>query len=147
MNKPLDPGPPLTPEEEYCAHDPPTGAETAKAIGVAALSVLAGGISWFVIALATQRLWSFVTVGIGVLTGLAMYRAAGRHRSQALGIIAGVATTLASGVGYALLWLPFVRDLPVDKQLSWGHLIMLCVGIFAAYRITGPQATNNERST
>ena len=146
MGKPFDPGPPLTPEPEFCECEPPSGLEYAKAVGMAGAAVLLGGLGWFGVVLATQRLWGFTTVVIGVVAGWAINRAAGRHRSIGLGIIGGVATVFAAITGYSLLWLPFVSGIGVDRQLSWYDMVMGGLGSFVAYRLAGPKAKAKDKS-
>lgn len=144
MSRPLNPGPPLTAEEEFCEHAPPTGMEYLKATGTAVLITLGGALSWFLIVLATRRLWGFSTVIIGVAAGWILNHAAGRHRSRPLGIMAASATVLAAMIGYGMLWLPFVDPKLADRQFSWYDLVMQALGAFVAYRLAGPKARPNE---
>lgn len=139
MSNHFDPGPPLKPEDEFCACQPPSGAEYAKAAGAALLTVLIGGAGWFGVVLATHRLWGFTTVLVGLAAGWAVNKAAGSHRSLSLGLIGGVATVLATVCGYVLLYLPSLAERPVDRQFSWYDLIMVGLGVFMAYRLAGPK--------
>lgn len=144
MSRRLNPGPPLTAEEEFCEHAPPTGGETFKAMGTALLITLGGALGWFLVVLATRRLWGFSTVLIGVAAGWTMHQAAGRHRSRTLGILAAVTTVLAPIIGYGMLWLPFVSPDLADRHFSWYDLAMLALGAFVAYRLAGPKAKTGE---
>ena len=139
MNRPLDPGPPLTPAEEFCESDAPSSGEYVRAIG-AALAVLAVGAgAWVGIGLLTHRQWGFTAVFLGVAAGWLVHRAAGRHRSRAIGVVAAVSAVLAAATGYGLLWLPQLAPIAVDRHLSWYHLLMAGVGGFVAYRLAGPR--------
>ncbi len=138
MGNRLDPGPPLTAGEEYCATESPSGTEYAKASLVALLLAATGAGVCFGVALATHRLWGVMVVVVGVMIGLAVHHAAGRHRSGALGGIAAGATMIASLAGYSLLWLPFVSP-TVDRSLSWVHLVMIGLGLFIAFLMAGPR--------
>jgi len=144
VGRPLDPGPPLTPDPEFCSCEPPSGTEYAKASGMTVLAVLLGGLGWFLVVLVTQRLWGFTTVIVGVAAGWAINQAAGRHRSVTLGAMSAGATLFAAATGYALLWLPFVGGMGIDRQLSWYDLIMSGLGCFVAYRLAGPKAKAND---
>ncbi|HYF92675.1 MAG TPA: hypothetical protein VD969_10510 [Symbiobacteriaceae bacterium] len=144
MSNHYNPGPPLRPEDEFCACQPPSGAEYAKAAGVGVLTVALGGAAWFGIVLATHKLWGFTTVVVGLVAGWAVNRSAGTHRSISLGIIGGAATVLATICGYALLWLPFVDGAAVDRQFSWYDLLMVSLGAFMAYRLAGPKPKAND---
>ncbi|HWI60852.1 MAG TPA: hypothetical protein VNT75_03340 [Symbiobacteriaceae bacterium] len=144
MSNHFTPGPPLKPEDEFCACEPPSGGEYAKAVGAAFLIVLLGGGGWFGVVLATHRLWGFTTVLVGLAAGWAVNRAAGSHRSPSLGIIGGVATVLATFCGYLLLWLPMLGEAPLDRELSWYDLIMIGLGAFVAYRLSGPKPKSNN---
>lgn len=142
MGKPLDPGPPLTAGEEFCPDEPPSAHEYWRAsfAAMALGTVLAGG--WFVVAVATQRLWGVIVVLIGIALGLTVHRAAGRHRSYVMGAIAAGATLLAGILGYILLWMPFVSA-SVDRRIEWYHPLMLVLALFVAYRLAGPRATDD----
>lgn len=144
MSNHFRPGPPLRPEDEFCACEPPTSFEYVKAAGTAFLILLLGSAGWFGVVLATQRLWGFTTVLIGLFAGWAIHRAAGSHRSLWLGIIGGVTTMLATAAGYGLLWLPMLADAPIDRQFSWYDLIMIGLGAFVAYRLAGPKPTAKD---
>ena len=143
MSGPLDPGPPLVAGEESCPQDPPTRGEFTRAITIAGIATLCGAAAQFLASLATQRVWGFVTVLFGVVIGLLVNWAAGRHRSVSLGIVAAVATLGAALFGYSLLWLPFVTP-PVNRSLTWFHLIMLGVGLFIAYLLAGPRTEQRD---
>lgn len=139
MGKPLDPGPPLTPGDEFCESQPPTGLEYLKAAGAAGLVVVAGGALSFGITLVTGRQWAFAGVVLGIAAGWLVHRAAGRHRSRGVGLLAGASAFLAAAVGYALLWVPFLNHNGANRQLSWYHLFMTAVGAFVAYQLAGPR--------
>lgn len=141
----FDPGPPLKPEDEFCACQPPSGTEYVKASGAGLLVTLAGGAAWFGVVLVTGRLWGFTTILVGLAAGWLINRAAGSHRSLGLGIISGAATVLATLCGYGLLWLPTLADRPVDRQFSWYDLLMVGLGAFMAYRLAGPTPKSNDK--
>lgn len=138
MTRPLDPGPPLTAGDEPCLDAPPTGGEYARAAVIAALASLVGAGGWFLTALVTHRLWGVVSVVIGVVVGMAVHQAAGRHRALALGAIAAAATLAASGVGYALLWLPIVPP-AVNRQFTWYQLAVIAIGALISFLLAGPR--------
>jgi hypothetical protein len=144
MRKPLDPGPPLTPGNEFCESEPPNGFEYLKAAGAAGLVVAAGGALWFASALLTGKQWAFTGVVLGVAGGWVVHRAAGRHRSRAVGLMAGASTVLAVALGYGLLWLPFLNHNSANRQFSWYHLFMLGVGAFVAYQLAGPRVPSKS---
>ncbi len=139
MGNGLNPGPPLVPGDEFCPTEPPRTGDYIKAGGSATLAVLGGAAGLFAIAMATQRLWSFTSVLIGLLLGWAVHRAAGRRRSLWLGVMAAVATVESNAIGYGLLWLPFISPTHLNRQLNWEHFIMLAVGAAVAYRLAGPR--------
>ncbi|MDF2626894.1 MAG: hypothetical protein K0R39_725 [Symbiobacteriaceae bacterium] len=139
MSNHFDPGPPLTPDKEFCACEPPSGTEYLRATGVAFLTALLGGIAWFAVVLFTHRLWGFTTVLIGLVAGWAINRSAGNHRSVMLGVFGVVATAFATLGGYLLLWLPFVSERTVDRSFSWYDVLMMGLGGFMAYRLAGPK--------
>lgn len=143
--KPLDPGPPLTPDPEFCESDPPSTLQWFKAAGAAGLILLGGAAAWAGVVVATQHLWGFTTVFIGVAAGWAVNRASGMHRSIALGAVAGAVTVLASLAGYGLLWLPFLGSLVRDRQLRWYDLIIAALGAFVAYLLAGPRRSDGVR--
>lgn len=140
MGTPYNPGPPLTPEEEFCECQPPSGLDYVKAAGMALLTILAGGVVWLGVALVIHRPSGFTTVIVGFGAGWAIHWAAARRRSVALGIIAGAATVLAGLAGYVLTWLPLVRPITGSRPLSWFDLIIAGLGAFAAYRIASPKS-------
>jgi hypothetical protein len=140
MGNHMDPGPPLISGDEFCPDDPPTGMETLRAVGTALLVVILGGAGWFVVVLATQRLWGVVMVLVGGLSGYFINQAAGRHRSLTLGLLAGGATLCASALGYGLLFLPFVDGTVINRSLDWTDLIKLAVAMFLAYRLAGAKS-------
>lgn len=144
MGHPFDPGPPLKAGTEYCPCEPPSPAAYAKALGAALLAILAGSAGWLVIGIVTGRLYSVTAVLIGLLAGWLVHIAAGRLRSIGLGIIAAAASILASGTGYALLWLPFLGKLPIDRQVSWYHLLMVAIGGAVAYSMAGQRTKSRE---
>lgn len=144
MPKSLNPGPPLTPEPEFCESDPPDGLAYAKAIGVAFLMLIGGGVAWFSVAVITQRLWAVTTVVLGIVAGWAINRTTAGRRSLSLGVMAGAATVLAAAVGYIMLWLPLTGTAKIDKSLSWYDLVMGGLGAFVAYRFAGPKPTPNR---
>lgn len=137
MNVPQNPGPPLTAGDEYCACAPPTAAEYAKAAGIAFLIAIGGVAACLGLALLTARLWSVTSVVVGVCAGLAIYRAAGRHRSVGLGIMAACTTILTAVTGYALLWLPVFNRTAVNRELTWYHIAIVAAASIMAYGFTG----------
>lgn len=144
MGNHLQPGPPLIPGEEFCACETPSHVEYLKAVGSALLVMLLGAGGWSGMTVATGRIWSFTTVLLGMAAGWAVHRAAGRHRSRALGIIAGAAAILAVIVGYALLWAPFVRLPSAGWPLGWYDLFMAGLGAFIAFRLAGPKPKSSH---
>jgi hypothetical protein len=140
MHKRLDPGPPLVPEDEFCACQPPGPAQYLWAIGASFLVALGGAIGWLTITVATQRMWTVTLVLIGLCAGWAVNKAAGRLRSVGLGVIAVVAAVIGGLGGYALLWLPFIDSRAIDRQLDWEHLLILALAGFIAYRMSGPKS-------
>lgn len=144
MGHPFDPGPPLEAGPETCPCDRPGAGEYVKASGAALLAILLGAAVWLAIGLAAQKVMSVTAVLTGLIAGQLVHLAARRLRSIALGIIAGGAALLASGTGYALLWLPFLGKLPVDRQLSWYHLLMLLLGSGLAYGIAGQRTKQKQ---
>lgn len=147
MSRPLDPGPPLTPGEEFCESDPPSSGEYLRAAGAAVAVVALGAGAWVGIGLLTHRQWGFAAVFLGVAAGWLVHRAAGRHRSKSLGAIAAAAALLAAAAGYGLLWLPQLAPIAVDRQLSWYLLLMAGVGGFVAYRLAGPRPASTPLSS
>lgn len=134
-----NPGPPLIVQDEFCACQPPTAKEYLKASGAALLIILAGAGAWLGLVLLLQRISSLAGVLIALSAGWAIHRAAGRHRSLALGLLAAASSVLAPLAGFALLWLPGFSRLKVPRQLDWYHLIMLALSALAAYSMTGPR--------
>lgn len=138
MRTPLDPGPPLTAEPEYCPDDLPTGLECARGAFIATMAALLGGGLQLTASLLTHRVWGLTTVLVGLGIGVAVYFAAGRHRSRKLGLIASGATLLSAAMGYGLTWLPLV-DPAISRTADWYYLIMLGLGLFIAYQMAGPR--------
>lgn len=139
MSNRYDPGPPLKPEEEFCACEPPSDTEYVKAAATAFLLTMVGGGTWFAVVLLTHRQWGFTTVLIGLAAGWAINQAAGKHRSIMLGVFGSLATVFATFGGYLLLWLPFVREGTVDRSFSLYDFLMIGLGAFMAYRLAGPK--------
>jgi len=136
MSRPLDPGPPLLIQPEYCATDSPTRSEYMRAGLTAVAAIGVGALGSMGTALATQRIWGVVIVALGILIGFAIHWAAGRHRSVYLGLVAVCATVLGPVIGYAMLWLPFASP-TLDRSLTWSHLGMMVVGSLIAYLLAG----------
>jgi hypothetical protein len=138
-----NPGPPLAPEEEFCACQLPSGLEYLKASGVTLLLLLVGAGAVFGTALLSGRTWSFLNPLLGLVLGLAVNWAAGHHRSVWLGLIAAGGTGLATGVGYLALlgW----QHGPISWGLPWSHVVMIAVGGLVAYRLAGPNAASRQR--
>jgi hypothetical protein len=135
----FDPGPPLKPEDEFCACEPPSGTEYVKAAATAFLLTMVGSGAWFAVVLYTHRLLGFTSVLIGLVAGWAINRAAGNHRSVTLGIFGSLSTVFATLGGYLLLWLPFIREGTVDRSFSLYDFLMILLGAFMAYRLAGPK--------
>lgn len=144
MGKPLDPGPPLTPADEFCACEPPSTMEYVKAAAIATLAVIGGAGGWFAVALVARRLLAFPSVLIGAVAGWAIHQVAGRHRSVALGAMAAAATVFAATFGYSLLWMPFVHQPAGSWGLSGYDFLMAGVGGFVAYRLAGPRGRSRD---
>jgi MFS family permease len=139
MGKPLDPGPPLTAAEEFCACEAPSTREYVRAVGAAFLVFLAGGLGWLGLAMVLQRLLVIPDVVIGVTAGWVVHQAGGRHRSRALGLLAAAAAMLAPAAGYSALWMPFVRQPSAGWRLNGWDFLMAGVGAFVAYLLAGPR--------
>lgn len=140
MSKPLDPGPPLLIQPEYCATDSPTRSEYLRAGVTAVAAVAIGALGSMGTAVATQRIWGVVIVALGILIGFGIHWAAGRHRSLYLGLMAVGATLLGPLIGYALLWLPFTSP-HLDRSVTWAHLGTLVVGGIIAYLLAGQRSS------
>lgn len=138
-----DPGPPLLAEEEFCPYAAPTRGEILRAILVGALMVLTGSVAQLAAALITQRVWGLVTVGVGIITGFAVHEAAGRHRSVLVGAVAAGSTLGASLIGYGFYWIPLLPR-TVDRTVTLYHLIMLGLGLFIAYLLSGPRIGSDD---
>ncbi len=139
MSTPLDPGPPMLIQPEYCATDAPTRSEYVRASATAAAAVVVGAVGWLGTALITQRIWGVVIVALGIMIGFAVHWAAGRHRSLYMGLMAAGATLLGPVIGYALLWLPFISP-RLDRSVRWSHFVMLAVGSLIAYLLAGKRS-------
>lgn len=137
MNRPLDPGPPLTDGNEFCPDDPPSTGEYARAIALATLGALVMGSAWFAVALATGQFWGAALVIMGLVSGLVVLQAS-PHRSAAMGVIAAGAGLAAALLGYGLRWLPVVDPALALGGLSWYHPVLLVVGLGAGYWLAGP---------
>lgn len=136
-----NPGPPLAPADEFCACQAPSSKEYLKAGGVALLVICFGAGAIIGAALLSGQTWSVLTALVGAGVGWSVNRAAGRHRSVWLGVIAAAATGLAAGVGYlALRW----TDSPIIWGLPWTHLLMVSAGALVAYRLAGPNAAAKQ---
>jgi hypothetical protein len=144
VGRTLNPGPPLKPDPEFCDCEPPSGGEYARAAGLAFVVMLGGALGSLAVAVVTHRLWNYTTVLVGVAAGWAVNRAAGGHRSATLGIMAGTATLLAAGLGYSLLWLPFVSGVPINRNLALWDLLISGLGAFVAYRLAGPKPSTKK---
>ena len=139
-----NPGPPLVAEDEFCACQPPTTKEYLKASGASLLVILAGAGAWLGLVLLLQRIPGLAGVLSGPVAGWAVHRAAGRHRSLGLGILAAASSVLVSVVGFALLWLPIFARLKLPRQLGWYDLIMIALGALAAYSLAGPREQGSK---
>lgn len=144
MSNRLDPGPPLTAGDEFFACAAPTTAEYVKASLVAFLLAAFGAGTSLLVTIATHRVIGVVLVAVGVVIGLAVHRAAGRHRSSAMGAIAAGATMLAASMGYGLLWLPFVSP-ELSRSLSLVNLATIGLGLFIAFLLAGPRPTATKK--
>lgn len=138
MNRPPDPGPPLTAGPEFCPDDPPSTGEYARAVGLAGLSALVMGCAWFAVALATGQFWGAALTLMGAVSGLVVLQAS-PHRSVAMGAIAVGAGLVAALLGYGLRWLPVV-DPALAPGLAWYHPVLLAVGLYAGYWLAGPRS-------
>lgn len=136
-----NPGPPLTPADEFCACQPPSGKEYLQAGGVALLVICFGAGVIIGAALLSGQTWSVLTALVGAGIGWAVNRAAGRHRSVWLGVIAAAGTGLAAGAGY--LALSLIGN-PITWGLPWTHLLMISAGALVAYRLAGPNAESKQ---
>lgn len=139
MSDRSNPGPPLIAQEEFCACQPPTIREYLRAAAASALIVLAGAGVWIGLVLLLHRISGVTGLLIAVCAGWLIHRAAGRHRSLSLGILAATSSVLACLVGFALLWLPIFSRLILPRQLAWYHLIMFAMGALVAYGMAGPR--------
>lgn len=139
MSDRRDPGPPLIAEEEFCACQPPSTMEYVKGSSAALLALVAGAVVWLGLVLLLQRISGLAAVLIALGTGWLVHRAAGRHRSAGLGIVAGAASVLASLLGFALLWLPYFDRWNLPRQLDWYQLSMIGLGALVAYGLAGPR--------
>jgi hypothetical protein len=128
----------LTPGDEFCKCEPPTGWENIKAVAAALGTAAVGAAAQFGVTLATGRVWDISTIAIGGLVGWLVHQAAGRHRSVLIGAVAAGATALACGAGYGLLWLPSLHRAAVAQAVGWFYLPMVALGGFVAYRLAGP---------
>jgi|GEM_PF-2584875 len=134
-----NPGPPLTPAEEYCACQPPSTGEYLKALAASLLFSLAAAGAWLLVTLVMQQISGLTSVLIGLAAGWTVHRAAGRHSSTALGVVAATASILASLVGFALLWLPALARVPLTRRLTWYELLLIGLGALVAYRQAAPR--------
>jgi hypothetical protein len=139
----FNPGPPLKPEDEFCACEPPSAAEYVKAAGITMLTVLLGGPAWAAAVVVTHRLWAITTVMVGLAAGWTVNKVAGGHRSLTLGIMSAAATALAWGIGNLLLFIPAFSGAR-NRSLSWYDLLMLGLGAFMAYRLAGPKPVSKQ---
>lgn len=136
-----NPGPPLSPSDEFCACQAPSSKEYLKAGGVALLLIGFGAGVIIGAALLSGQTWSFLTALVGAGIGWAVNRAAGRHRSVWLGVIAAAGTGLAAGVGYLALSLSSSQ---IIWGLPWTHPLMVSAGALVAYRLAGPNAGSKQ---
>lgn len=139
MSDPRSPGPPLVVEKEFCASEPPTTAENLRAGGAALVALVAGAVLWLGLVLLLQKISSLTPLLIAVGAGQLVHRAAGRHRSVALGILAAASSLLAVLGGFALLWLPFFERLKFPRQLDWYQIAIMVLGALVAYHLAGPR--------
>lgn len=138
MGKPLDPGPPLTAADEFCACEAPGTGAYVKAAGTAVVISMIGAGAWGGLAVTFGKVLAVPTVLIALAAGWSVQAAAGRHRSIALGIIAAVATLAAAAAGYLLLQLPAVHPPAGGWHLNLYDFIMAGVATFLAFRVAGP---------
>lgn len=144
MSDPRNPGPPLVSEKEFCACEPPTAAENLRATAAALVALLVGAALWLGLVLLLQKISSVTALLIAVGAGRLVHHAAGRHRSVALGILAGASSLLAVLCGFALLWLPLFDSLKLPRQLDWYQIAMMVLGALAAYHLAGPRQAGGE---
>lgn len=137
-DRPLNPGPPLVADPEYCASEPPSDLDFVRALLIGGLGSLVATAGYFAVVVISGQLWSVIPVIAGAGLGLLVNRAANGHRSLSLGLIAAGLTLLASLLGYGLLWLPMVADY-IPRSIAWYHPVTLAIGIFLAYRSAGPK--------
>ncbi len=139
MSDQRNPGPPLLPEDEFCACQAPSTREYVRAAATGLGSLLAGAGAWLLVTLLMQRVSgaAFVLIGWGI--GWAVHRAAGRHRSPALGFVAAGSSLFASLLGFALLWLPAMGRVPLSRRLTWYELVMIALGALVAYGQAAPR--------
>jgi hypothetical protein len=136
-----NPGPPLTPADEFCACQTPSGLEYLRAGGVALLVICFGAGVLIGAALLSGQTWSVLTTILGAGLGWSVNRAAGRHRSVWLGVIAAASTLVATGIGY--LSLRYTGS-PITWGVPWAHLLMVAIGAGLAYRLAGPSAASRR---
>ncbi|MFZ5816132.1 MAG: hypothetical protein ACOY93_12605 [Bacillota bacterium] len=139
-----NPGPPLTVEKEFCACEAPSAVEYLKAGAACLIAGLAGAVAWLGLVLLLQRISGIAAVLIALGAGWAVHRAAGRHRSLALGLLAAASSLLASLGGFGLLWLPAFARLPLPRQLDWYQLSMIGLGALVAFSLAGPRGRSGK---
>lgn len=144
MSNPRNPGPPLIAEEEFCPCEPPGTAAYVWASGAALVALLGGAAAWLGLVLLLRTISGFTALLIAVGTGWLVHRAAGRHRSRALGIMAAAASLLAVLAGFAMLWLPLFAPMELPRQLDWYQIGMLVLGALVAYHWAGPRETRSK---
>lgn len=137
------PGPPLLMDPEYCPQSDPTAAEYAHAAAMGLLAALGGSAVWFLMVLATGRLWGILSMGMGLLCGWTVHQAAARHRSVGTGVLASAYTALGLGLGHWLLFNPnllarLVQAPAAVEALRWFDLLFGLGALFIAYRTAGP---------
>lgn len=144
MSDRSNPGPPLVAEEEFCACQPPSAAEYLKASVTAVAVLLAGAGLWLGTVLLFQRISGMASVLIALGAGWAVHRAAGRHRSLLMGILAAAGGVLAPLLGFAMLWMPLFRDWKLPRQLDWYQLAMIGLGALVAFGVAGPRERRSK---
>jgi hypothetical protein len=145
MSDRSNPGPPLVAGEEYCACQAPSAMEYLRACAATLLVLVAGAGAWLGHVLLLQTISGITAVLIAVGAGWLVHRAAGRHRSLGMGILAAAGSVLACLGGFALLWLPAFSRLTFPRHLGWYHLSMMALGALVAFGMAGPRERRSNK--
>lgn len=144
MSDQSNPGPPLVAEDEFCACQPPSTAEYLKASAAAVAVLLVGAGLWLGVVLLFQRISGMSSVLIALGAGWVVHRAAGRHRSVVMGILAAASGVLAPLLGFVMLWMPFFSNWKLPRQLDWYQLAMIGLGALVAFGVAGPRERRSK---